>query len=88
MNVQTIITRTVFWTNSVMSISRYNLVMIKRYQTEHKLIKIKMFCTAQTAEKLNIKLSLNKQQQQKFLYGCDTHTHTAETFLRSDIPMC
>jgi hypothetical protein len=50
--------------------------MIKCYQIEHKLITIKTFCTAQTAEKLNIKLSLNKQQQQKLLKGCDTHTHT------------
>ena len=53
-----------------MSTSCYNLIIIKCYQTEHKLIKIKMFCTAQTADKLNIKLSLNK-----FLWDV-THTHT------------
>jgi len=56
--------------NPTMSTSCYNLIIIKCYQTEHKLIKIKMFCTAQTADKLNIKLSLNK-----FLWDV-THTHT------------
>ena len=51
MNVQTTLTCTVFWTNPAMSTSHYNLMMIKCYQTEHKLIKIKTFCTAQTADK-------------------------------------